>query len=61
MEQGPTFRISMLANSRFHHELDAKHRPHSQLEAAYRRADKAINQIVGLLAADQPQYSRYQC
>jgi hypothetical protein len=25
--------------------------PHSQLEAAYHRADKAINQIVGLLAA----------
>jgi hypothetical protein len=28
-----------------------KHRPHSQLEAAYHRADKAINQIVQLLAA----------
>jgi hypothetical protein len=40
-----------LANSRFHHEPDAKHRPHSQLEAAYHRADKAISQIVGLLAA----------
>jgi hypothetical protein len=39
-----------LANSRFHHQPDAKHRPHSQLEAAYHRADKAINQIVGLLA-----------
>ena len=39
-----------LANSRFHHKPDAKHRPHSQLEAAYHRADKAINQIVGLLA-----------
>jgi hypothetical protein len=39
-----------LANSRFHHEPDAKHRPHSQLEAAYHRADRAINQIVGLLA-----------
>jgi len=38
-------------NSRFHHEPDAKHRPQSQLEAAYHRADKAINQIVGLLAA----------
>jgi hypothetical protein len=42
-----------LANSRFHHQPDAKHRPHSQLEAAYHRADKAINQIVGLLAADR--------
>jgi hypothetical protein len=40
-----------LANSRFHHQPDAKHRPHSQLEAAYHRADKAINQIVELLAA----------
>jgi hypothetical protein len=40
-----------LANSRFHHRPDAKHRPHSQLEVAYHRADKAINQIVGLLAA----------
>jgi hypothetical protein len=40
-----------LANSRFHHEPDAKHSPQSQLEAAYHRADKAINQIVGLLAA----------
>ena len=40
-----------LANSRFHHKPDATHRPHSQLEAAYHRADKAINQIVGLLAA----------
>jgi hypothetical protein len=40
-----------LANSRFQHQPDAKHRPHSQLEAAYHRADKAINQIVELLAA----------
>jgi hypothetical protein len=40
-----------LANSHFHHKPDAKHRPHNQLEAAYHRADKAINQIVELLAA----------
>ena len=40
-----------LANSHFHHRPDAKHRPHSQLEAAYHRADRAINQIVELLAA----------
>lgn len=40
-----------LANSRFHHEPDPKHRPQSQLEAAYHRADKAIQQIVELLAA----------
>jgi Glycosyltransferase WbsX len=32
-------------------EGKARHRPHSQLEAAYHRADKAINQIVELLAA----------
>ena len=35
-----------LANSRFHHEPDPKHRPQSQLETAYHRADKAIQQIV---------------
>jgi hypothetical protein len=40
-----------LANSRFHHEPDPKHRPQSQLETAYHRADKAIQQIVELLAA----------
>jgi hypothetical protein len=40
-----------LANSRFHHQPDTKHCPSSQLEAAYHRADKAINQILGLLAA----------
>jgi hypothetical protein len=39
-----------LADSHFHHQPDAKHRPHSQLSAAYHRADKAINQIFGLLA-----------
>jgi len=43
-----------LANSRFHHQPDPKHRPHSQLEAAYHRADKAIQQIVELLAAASP-------
>jgi hypothetical protein len=40
-----------LANSRFHHKPDPKHRPNSQLEAAYHRADKAIEKIVDLLAA----------
>jgi hypothetical protein len=29
----------------------SKSSPHSQLEAAYHRADKAINKIVELLAA----------
>ncbi len=40
-----------LANSRFHHRPDPQHRPNSRLEAAYHRADKAIEQIVQLLAA----------
>ena len=40
-----------LANSRFHHCPDTHHKPASNLEAAYHRADKAIRQIVDLLAA----------
>src|SRR6201989_3548720 len=40
-----------LANSRFHHPPNARHQPDSKLEAAYHRADKAIQQIVSLLAA----------
>ena len=40
-----------LANSRFHHRPDPDHRPNSRLEAAYHRADKAIENIVQLLAA----------
>jgi len=40
-----------LANSRFHHPPDPQHQPASKLEAAYHRADKAIQQIVDLLAA----------
>src|SRR5215471_6311431 len=40
-----------LANSRFHHQPDLRHQPHSRLEAAYHRADKAIQQVVDLLAA----------
>ena len=40
-----------LANSRFHHRPDPKHRPDSRLEAAYHRADKAIEHIIELLAA----------
>jgi hypothetical protein len=40
-----------LANSRFHHKPDPAHRPHSKLEAAYHKADKAIENIVDLLAA----------
>jgi hypothetical protein len=40
-----------LANSRFHHHPDPSHRPDSKLEAAYYKADKAIQDIVNLLAA----------
>ncbi len=40
-----------LANSRFHHKPEAAHRPNSKLEAAYYKADKAIEQIVDLLQA----------
>src|ERR1700692_4131163 len=40
-----------LANSRFHHRPVARHQPRSKLETAYHRADKAIQQIVDLLAA----------
>ena len=40
-----------LANSRFHHKPDPKHCPKSKLETAYYKADKAIQDIVDLLAA----------
>jgi hypothetical protein len=40
-----------LANSRFHHQPNPNHRPDSKLETAYHKADKAIQQIVDLLAA----------
>lgn len=40
-----------LAHSRFHHRPDPAHRPNSKLEAAYHKADGAIQNIVDLLAA----------
>jgi hypothetical protein len=40
-----------LANSCFHHKPDPACRPNSKLEAAYHNADKAIQEIVDLLAA----------
>jgi len=40
-----------LANSRFHHRPDPQHLPNSRLEAAYHRADTAIQRVVDLLAA----------
>ena len=38
-----------LANSRFHHRPDPQHRPNSRLEAAYHRADAAIQRVVDLV------------
>ena len=40
-----------LANSRFHHRPDAEHRPNSKLEVAYHKADRAIEDVIKLLAA----------
>ena len=40
-----------LANSRFHHRPNPRHQPASKLEAVYHHADKAVQQIVDLLAA----------
>jgi hypothetical protein len=39
-----------LANSRFHHQSHPAQQPDSKLEVAYHKADKAIQQIVDLLA-----------
>jgi hypothetical protein len=40
-----------LANSRFHHQPNPTHKPDSKLEAAYHKADNAIQQLIDLLAA----------
>jgi hypothetical protein len=40
-----------VASSCFHHQPDPRHRPNSKLEIAYHKADKAIQNIVDLLAA----------
>ena len=45
------FLFRPLANSRFHHRPDPQHRPDSRLEAAYHRADAAIQRVIDLLAA----------
>src|SRR5437773_1115976 len=39
-----------LANSRFHHHPDPQPQPDRKLEAAYHKADKAIQHVVDLLA-----------
>ena len=43
-----------LANSRFHHQSDPGHQPDSKLEAAYHKADKAIQQVVDLRCSVNP-------
>ena len=40
-----------LANSLFHHRPTQTRRPHSKLDAAYRKADRSLDQIIQLLAA----------
>jgi hypothetical protein len=40
-----------LANSLFHHRPTQSHPPISKIEAAYRRADRSLHQIIQLLAA----------
>jgi hypothetical protein len=40
-----------LANSRFHHRPNPQHQPDSKLEAAYHKADQAIQDILDLMAA----------
>jgi hypothetical protein len=40
-----------LAHSRFHHHPDPAHCPDSKLEAAYHKADQAIQNVIELLAA----------
>jgi hypothetical protein len=40
-----------LANTCFHHQPNPDHKPKGKLEAAYHKADKAIQKIVDLLAA----------
>jgi hypothetical protein len=37
--------------ARFHHQSDPAHRSNSKLEAAYHKADKAIEAVVQLLVA----------
>jgi hypothetical protein len=43
--------VRSLAHGRFHHKPDSANRPDSKLEAVYHKADKAIENIVALLAA----------
>jgi hypothetical protein len=45
------FHKRLSVHLRFHHQPDADHRPKSKLEAAYYKADRAIQDIVNLLDA----------
>jgi hypothetical protein len=47
----PQAPLRPLANSRFHHRPDPERRPSSKLEAAYHKADRAIEEVVKLLSA----------
>jgi hypothetical protein len=51
------------ACSRFHHKPDPKHCAKSKLEAAYHKADKAIQDIVDLLSPPDAifQMLKYSC
>ena len=40
-----------LTNSLFHWRPTQTRRPHSKLDAAYRKADRSLDQIIQLLAA----------
>jgi hypothetical protein len=40
-----------VANSLFHHRPDETHKPSTKIEAAYHKADRAIEQVINLLAA----------
>ena len=55
VHQRPTFfhkrLCGPLANRRFHHQPDPQHRPNGRLEAAYHRADTAIQRVIDLVAA----------
>ena len=41
----------LLADSLFHHQPDAGHRPHSKLEVAYHKAGASIRNVLQLLEA----------
>ncbi len=46
-----------LANSLFHHRPDEANKPASKVETAYHKADRAIPQVLDLLAAARDKVS----